>query len=65
MIVVSDSSPLNILIRIGCVEVLPKLFGAVVIPPAVAAELSHPATPESIRKWLATPPVWLRVQAPE
>jgi predicted nucleic acid-binding protein len=64
MIVVSDASPLNILIRIGCVEVLPSLFGSVVIPPAVAAELSHPATPQPIRQWLSSPPAWLRIQAP-
>ena len=64
MIVVSDASPLNILVRIGFIDVLPNLFGEVVIPPAVAAELSHPATPEQVRAWLKNEPAWLRVQAP-
>ena len=34
MLVIADSSPLIALVNIGHVEVLPKLFGQVVIPPA-------------------------------
>ncbi len=65
MIVVSDASPLNILVRIGCVDVLPSLFGSVILPPAVAGELSHAATPEVVRQWLAAGPGWLQVQTPQ
>lgn len=65
MIVVSDSSPLNILIRIHYIDVLPELFQAVVIPPAVASELSHPGTPEIVRVWIDSAPLWLAVRAPE
>ena len=65
MIVVSDASPVNILIRVGCANVLHELFGSVVIPPAVAAELSHPSTPESVRTWIANHPEWLDVKAPQ
>lgn len=64
MIVVSDTSPLNVLVRIEHVELLPQLFGRVLIPPAVAAELSHLRTPEVVRVWLAGRPDWLGVQAP-
>jgi predicted nucleic acid-binding protein len=64
MIVVSDASPFNVLVRIGCVDVLSALFGTVIIPPAVAAELSHPSTPEVVRKWLDDRKVWLIIQAP-
>lgn len=64
MIVVSDASPLNILVRIGCIGVLPTMFGEVVVPPAVAGELSHARTPEAVRSWLAARPPWLRVQSP-
>ena len=39
-VVVSDATPLNYLVLINAVEVLPRLFSAVLIPPAVAAELS-------------------------
>lgn len=54
MIVVSDTSPLTGLLTIGQSDLLTKLFGDVVIPPAVRAELlrTHPVLP-----------VWLRVQA--
>ncbi|CAG0971182.1 hypothetical protein PHYC_01257 [Phycisphaerales bacterium] len=64
MIVVSDSSPLNILVRIGLIGVLPDLFGEVFVPPAVAGELSHAATPVPVREWLAGNPTWLRIKAP-
>lgn len=54
MIVVSDTSPLTALLTVGHAELLPKLFGAVVIPPAVAAEL---------RRSHAQLPDWLEVRA--
>ncbi len=34
-LVVSDTTPLNYLILIGHIDVLPKLFGSLFIPPAV------------------------------
>jgi predicted nucleic acid-binding protein len=64
MIVVSDASPLNVLVRIGYVDVLHELFGSVIVPPAVASELSHASTPEVVRTWLAQAPNWLTVRAP-
>lgn len=64
MIVVSDASPFNVLVRIGYVDVLPALFGSVIIPPAVASELSHPSTPEVVRTWITQRQVWLTIQAP-
>jgi predicted nucleic acid-binding protein len=64
MIVVSDASPFNVLVRIGCVDVLPALFGSVIIPPAVVSELSHPSTPHAVRQWMTEQRSWLTVQAP-
>ncbi len=43
MIVVADSSPLHYLILLECVEVLAPLFGEVMVPPQVFAELTMPA----------------------
>lgn len=40
MIVVSDTSSINYLALMGLQELLPKLFGEVVVPPAVVRELS-------------------------
>jgi predicted nucleic acid-binding protein len=64
MIVVSDTGPLSYLVEIREAELLPKLFGRVIAPPAVVLELRHPGTPESVRQWIATPPPWLEVIAP-
>lgn len=64
MLVVSDATPLNILIRAGLVHVLPALFQRVVIPIAVQSELSHASTPLVIRDLLGTKPAWLEVRAP-
>src|SRR5207244_5984193 len=64
MIVVSDASPLNVLVRIENVSVLETLFQSVFIPPAVAAELSHSGTPRSVREWLSAKPAWLNIRAP-
>jgi predicted nucleic acid-binding protein len=48
MIVVADTSPLNYLILIGHVDVVPVLFDRIVAPPAVVRELTHPHSPPSV-----------------
>ena len=63
MIVVSDTSPLNYLVLIGHVEILPTLFGRVLVPPAVMAELQQSGTPEPVRRWAGMPPGWLETRA--
>jgi predicted nucleic acid-binding protein len=40
-VVVSDTSPLQYLHQSGTFEVLPKLFGRVIVPPAVIGELAE------------------------
>lgn len=40
MLVIADSSPLIALVNIDQIGVLPRLFKQIIIPPAVAAELS-------------------------
>lgn len=45
MLVVADTSPLNLLVLIGHEQVLPALFHHVVIPTEVAVELSRPEAP--------------------
>ena len=47
-VVVSDTSPLQYLILIGRDSVLEKLYGQVIVPPAVLQELGHPAAPPAI-----------------
>jgi predicted nucleic acid-binding protein len=64
MIVVSDTSPLNYLVLIGQLQVLPVLFGRVIVPPAVMAELQHAGAPAVVRAWAASPPPWLEIRLP-
>ena len=44
MVVISDTSPLNYLVLIGQTEVLPKLYGEVVIP----QEFNHLVVPSPL-----------------
>ena len=64
MIVVADTSPLRYLILIEYVDVLPALYGHVVVPPAVIGELNQERTPDLVKTWLLSMPEWLHVQAP-
>lgn len=62
MIVVADTSPLNYLVLIGQIELLPQLYGEVLIPKAVREELSATDAPESVRNWIGGKPSWLKVE---
>jgi predicted nucleic acid-binding protein len=64
-LIVSDNSPLNLLIRIGLAEILPKLFTLVVIPPEVAQEMRHHKAPQPVRDFISSPPSWLKIMVPE
>lgn len=64
MIVISDTGPLNYLVLMGAVDILPSLYGSVVIPEAVQRELLHPDTPEIVRQWAAHLPEWVTVREP-
>ncbi|MCC6361799.1 MAG: DUF3368 domain-containing protein [Phycisphaerales bacterium] len=65
MIVVSDTSPLNYLSLIDHVDVLARLFGAVIIPPSVAKELNAPEAPTPARALVQNPPTWLTTRSPD
>ncbi len=59
--VVSDTSPLNYLVLIGQINILPTLYGRVLIPTSVYEELGAPETPETVREWRANLPDWIVV----
>lgn len=65
MIVVADTSPINYLILTRQIDLLPRLYGNVLIPPAVLKELSDPLAPESVQLWLAEGVNWVGVRTPE
>jgi predicted nucleic acid-binding protein len=62
MIVISDTSPLNYLVLIDEIELLPKLFGTVIIPQSVLSELRRTEAPNKVKIWLATNPTWLEIR---
>jgi predicted nucleic acid-binding protein len=65
MIVVSDTTPLNYLVLIDAVEVLPKLFEQVFVPSTVIRELADSRAPAAVRQWGQSPPAWLIISDPQ
>lgn len=64
MLIVSDTTPLHYLIILGRAEILPHLFGEIIIPEAVLLEMKHERTPEIVRLWIESLPAWLKVETP-
>lgn len=64
MIVVSDTSPLNYLILVDAIDVLPRLYHEVYVPRQVIAELEHPGAPAAVRRWVQCLPEWAQVRDP-
>jgi len=60
MIAVTDTSPLNYLIRLGVPGILSEIYGGVLVPAAVLAELKHAGAPADVRNWASRPPAWLQ-----
>jgi len=61
--VIADTSPLNYLVLIGSVEILPRLYQTVTITDRVLDELTHPEAPARVAAWAAQPPEWIKVGA--
>ena len=62
-LVVADTGPLNYLVLIEQIEILPALFENVFVPQAVRDELRHQDAPEIVRHWIAEPPSWVEIVA--
>ena len=60
-LVIADTSPINYLLLIGHIDILPALFDKVILPAAVRDELKHPKAPLVVRNWVAAPPPWVDV----
>lgn len=61
-VVVADTGPINYLILIDLIELLPKLFGKVIVPAAVHDEIKDARSPAAVRAWIADSPSWLEVR---
>jgi predicted nucleic acid-binding protein len=62
MIVVADSGPLHYLILLEQVDLLRRFYGQVLVPEAVASELSATGAPGIVREWITRPPTWVDVR---
>jgi predicted nucleic acid-binding protein len=63
MIVVADASPLNYLVLIAEIELLPALYDKVLIPQEVHRELQQLQTPPTVRIWAGSLPAWCEVRS--
>jgi predicted nucleic acid-binding protein len=61
-LVVADTGPLNYLVQIQAIEVLPKLFDQIIVPATVYEELAHADAPAPVRAFIALKPAWLEVR---
>ncbi len=65
MIVIADTSPINYLVVINEIDILPNLFVEVVIPQAVFDELNHEQAPTKVREFINRKFSWLKVEEVE
>ena len=64
MLIVSDTSPVNYLVLIDEIEILPKIYGKIFLPQTVLEELKHTKAPVPVKHWTAHLPDWAEVRAP-
>lgn len=64
LVVVADTSPINYLLETGHIDLLPALYGQVILPSTVHSELSSRGSSETVRVWANTLPAWISIQSP-
>jgi predicted nucleic acid-binding protein len=64
VLVICDTTPINYLVQIELVDLIPRLFTNACIPGAVLRELLHPSAPTSVRQWASDLPNWVTVEEP-
>ena len=59
-LVIADTGPVNYLILIGHIDILPVLFQKVILPSVVRDELTN--APPLVQNWIADPPPWVEIR---
>ena len=59
-LVIADTGPINYLVLIGHIDVLPALFQKVILPTMVRDELLD--APPVVRDWVAAAPPWIELR---
>ncbi len=62
-VVIADTSPINYLILIDCVDILRQLYTRIVIPDDVFSELTAVGAPPLVAAWIRTQPTWIEVRS--
>jgi predicted nucleic acid-binding protein len=60
-VVISDTSPINYLVLIGQIDLLPALYQSVLIPDVVLSELLDEGSPTVVAAWASMLPAWAEV----
>ena len=60
-VVVADTSPLNYLILIESIDLLPRLYERIITPAEVVGELIDDGAPSQVREWAMKLPQWIEV----
>lgn len=63
-IVIADTGPVNYLILIGHIGLLPVLFKKVLLPTPRRGRVERSERPSPVRSWIANPPAWLEIHEP-
>lgn len=64
-LVVTDSGPVHYLVLCEAIEIIPALYGRLMIPASVATELSHERTPLPVQNWMSHLPAWACIKRAE
>jgi predicted nucleic acid-binding protein len=62
-VVVADTSPLNYLILIEAIDLLPRLYRRIVIPVEVLNELVDNGAPRAVSEWATRLPHWVEIRS--
>jgi predicted nucleic acid-binding protein len=62
-LVIADTGPVNYLLLIGHIDILPALFDKVILPSVVKNELANPEAPIPVQNWIANAPAWVEVRS--
>ena len=62
MLVIADTTPLNYLILIDAVDLLPRLYPQIILPRGAWIELQQPGTPTAVSLWARELPSWVDVR---
>jgi predicted nucleic acid-binding protein len=63
VLVIADTSPLNYLVLIEAIELLPRLYPCVLLPHAALDELRNPGAPGPVSRWADSLPSWIELRS--